>query len=95
MSVVDHGIAAEVEKSIIEVGEGFLEVTEQEIRDALLEIRNGKVLIEANGALVAFHLFADVLVLYCLVVEPLDDGVRGGNGPRGCDNLQLSHARRE
>lgn len=36
-----------------------------------MEIRDGEVLIETNGALVAFNLFARVLVLSCLDAEAL------------------------
>jgi hypothetical protein len=45
LSVVDHRIAAQVEKSIVEIGKGLFEVAEEEVRDALLEVCDGKILI--------------------------------------------------
>lgn len=56
MRIINHGIASEVEKGIVEVCEGFLEVAEEEIGDALLEISNSEILIETNSSLVAFDL---------------------------------------
>lgn len=45
LGVVDHGVASQVEKCVVEVGESLFKVAEEEIRDTLLEIRNGEVLI--------------------------------------------------
>ncbi len=56
MCIINHGIASEVEKGIVEVCEGFLKVAEEEIGDALLEISNGEILIETNSSLVTFNL---------------------------------------
>lgn len=56
MGIVDHGIAAEVKESIVEVGKSLFKVAEEEVRDTLLEIGNGEVLVQSNCPLVAFHL---------------------------------------
>lgn len=56
LRIVDHGIASEVEEGIVEIGQGLFEIAEEKIGNALLEIRDGEVLIEANGSLVTFNL---------------------------------------
>jgi len=56
LRIVDDGVAAEVEQSVVEVGERLLEVAEEEVGDALLEVGDGEILVEADGPLVAFDL---------------------------------------
>ena len=51
--VVDGRVPAQVEEGVVEVGEGLFEVAEQEVGHALLEVCDGEVLVEADGALVA------------------------------------------
>lgn len=51
--VVDGRVSAEVEEGVVEVGEGLFEVAEQEVGHALLEVCDGEVLVETDGALVA------------------------------------------
>lgn len=60
LRVVDQCVAAEVEERVVEVGQGLLEVAEQEVGDALLEIGNGEVLVELYGALIALDLWQRV-----------------------------------
>jgi hypothetical protein len=55
--IVDVVVAAEVEESVVEVGEGLLKVAHEEIGHALLEVCNGEVLVQPHSALVAVHLF--------------------------------------
>lgn len=56
MRIINHGIASEVKKGIVEVCESFFEVAKEEIGNALLKISNSEILIETNGSLVAFDL---------------------------------------
>lgn len=56
LGVVDHGVAAQIEQGIIEVGKGLFEVADEEVGDALLEVGDGEVLVEADGSLVALNL---------------------------------------
>lgn len=74
MRIINHGVAAEVEEGIVEIGESFLKVAEEEIGNALLKVGDGEILVETNSALVAFDLFgAQLSVLnrnYCRYLEP-------------------------
>ena len=45
LRIVDHVVTAQVEQGIVEVGEGFLEIAEQEIGDTLLEVCYCQVLV--------------------------------------------------
>lgn len=54
--VVDVGIPSQIQQRIIEVCQGLLEVTEEKIRDTLLEVGNGEVLIQPHRPLVTFDL---------------------------------------
>lgn len=56
LGVVDEGVTAEVQKCVIEVRQCFFEITEEEIRDSLLKIRHGKILVKLNRALVTLDL---------------------------------------
>lgn len=56
LGIVDHGVAAQVQQGVVEVGERLLEIAEQEVGNALLEVCDSKILVESNRALVAFNL---------------------------------------
>lgn len=56
LGIVNHCVAAEVQQGIVEIGQSLLEVAEKEIRDALLKVRNGKILIKLNASLIALDL---------------------------------------
>ena len=56
LPIVDQGVAAKVEEGVVEVCQCFLEVGQKEVGDSLLEICNGEILVELNGALIAFDL---------------------------------------
>lgn len=56
LRVVDQRVAAEVEERVVEVGQSLLEVAEQEVGDAFLEVGHGEVLVQLDGALVALDL---------------------------------------
>lgn len=58
LGVVDHGVASQVEQRIVEVGQGLFEITQQKVRYTLLEICDREILIQADGALVGFDLYA-------------------------------------
>lgn len=45
MRIIDHGVAPEVEQGVVEVRQRLLEVPEQEIRDSLLKVCNGEILV--------------------------------------------------
>jgi hypothetical protein len=62
LSVVDHAVATQVQQGIIEVGQGFLEVAEEEIGDTLLKVGDSEVLVKLDGALVAFDLLQESTV---------------------------------
>ena len=54
--IVDEGIASQVEESVVEVCQCFLEVTNKEIGDTLLEICYSKKIILSYGSLITFDL---------------------------------------
>lgn len=54
--IVNIGIPAQIKQCVVEIGQGFFEVAEQEVGDALLEICHRQVLVQLNTALIAFHL---------------------------------------
>ena len=54
--VVDRCVATQIQQSVIEVRQRLFEISQQEVRHAFLEVRNGEILITADGTLVAFHL---------------------------------------
>jgi len=56
LRVVDQRVATKVKQCVVKVRKGFLEVAEQEVRDSLLKIGYGEVLIELDSALVALDL---------------------------------------
>lgn len=58
LRIVNHGVSAEIEEGVVEIGQGLFEIAEKEIGDALLKVGDGKVLVEANGSLIAFDLEA-------------------------------------
>lgn len=62
MCIINHRVAAEVEKGIVEIGEGFLEVAQEEIGDTLLKIGDGQILVKTNGSLIALNLWGKVRV---------------------------------
>ena len=45
LSVIDHGVSSEVEQRVVEICQCLLKVAEQEIRNALLEVCDGEVLV--------------------------------------------------
>ena len=45
MRIVDHLVASEVEKSIVEVGERFFEITKKKVGDSLLKVCDCQVLV--------------------------------------------------
>lgn len=53
LRIVNHIIPAQVEQSIVEVGQSFLKVADEKVGHALLEVGDGEILIEAHGALIA------------------------------------------
>lgn len=54
--IVDRHVAAEVEQGVVEIGQGLLKVAEEEIGHALLEVGDGEILVQTDGALVTHHL---------------------------------------
>lgn len=56
LSIVDQGVATKVEEGVVEVCQCFLKVGQKKVGDSLLEICNGEILIELDGALVALDL---------------------------------------
>jgi hypothetical protein len=54
--VVDIIVASEVQERVVEISERFLEIAHKEVRDALLEVGYGEVLVQPHSALVAVHL---------------------------------------
>lgn len=54
--VVDVVVASQVEKGVVEISQRFLEVAHQEIGNTLLEVCDGKVLVQTHSALVAIDL---------------------------------------
>lgn len=54
--VVDGCVAAQIQQSVVEISQRLFEIPQQEVRHAFLEVRNGEILITADGALVAFDL---------------------------------------
>lgn len=60
--IVDVVVATEVQKSVVEIGQGFLEIAHQEIGYTLLEVGNGKILVQTHSALVAIDLGSSVKV---------------------------------
>lgn len=43
--IIDGRISSQIKQSVVKVGQGFLEIAQQEIRNAFLEIGNGEVLV--------------------------------------------------
>jgi hypothetical protein len=54
--VVNVVISPQIQESVIEVSQRLLEVAHEEVGHALLEVCNGKVLIQPHSALVALNL---------------------------------------
>jgi len=57
--IVDVVVSSEVQQRVVEVRKGFLEISHEEIRDTLLEVRHCEILIELNSSLIAVHLAID------------------------------------
>lgn len=60
--IINVRVATQVQERIIEVGEGFLEIANQKVRNSLLEIRDSKVLVQSHGTLVAFDLTTSAIL---------------------------------
>jgi hypothetical protein len=67
--VVDVVVATQVQECVVEVGERLLKVAHEEVRDTLLEVCDGEILVQTHSALVAVDLCSRQHVL--LLPEPL------------------------
>ena len=63
--VVDVVVSAQVQKCVVEVGEGLLKVAHEKVGHALLEVCDSEVLVQTHSALVAFDLRGPVSTCLC------------------------------
>lgn len=74
--VVDQRIASQVKKGVVEVDQRFFEIAKEEIRDALLEVCDGKIFVHGDSSLVTFDLRTVVLAYpnnVCPLYFPIQD----------------------
>lgn len=43
LGIIDDGVATEVEEGVVKIGEGLLEITEEKVRNTLLEVGDGEI----------------------------------------------------
>jgi hypothetical protein len=56
LRIVDQRVAAEVEKGVVEIREGFFEVAEEKVGDSFLEICYCEILVALDSPLVVLNL---------------------------------------